>query len=153
MEAARPFHERGRLADASGEHKNTGGSGSGSRAPEDSYQDRPRELGHKLWHLPLCGKDGFNRDGAEKSFVYNSLVRSSQTVKEVPAIGATGSATELSQVKSFYPESDSYLSLCGFSKLPRRRASDGAPYFSDRRKALPEQVLKADSLIEPAQRL
>ena len=136
MEAARPFHERGRLADASRAHRNTGGSGSGSRAPGDSYQDRSHNLGHGSWHLPRCGKDGFNRGGAGKSFVHNSLVRGSHTVTEAPARGSTESATEPSQVKLSYPESGSCISLCGFSRFPCRRATDGAH-------ALPDQVSAA----------
>ena len=137
--AARPFCERSRPADAGGESTRTRGSGSSSRAPGDSCQDRSHTLGLEPWHLPLCGNVDVNRDGAENSCVENYPVRCSQAVKVGSFTGPAGSVTEQSQGNSSYPESDRYFSPRGFSRLPRRRAADGAHYFSYYRKARPDR--------------
>ena len=92
MEAARPFHERGRPADAGREHNTTRGSGSGGRALGGSCPDRSHNLGRVAWHLPLCGGDDVDRSGAEKSFVKYSPACGSQVAKGESLIGSTGSA-------------------------------------------------------------
>jgi hypothetical protein len=132
MEAARPSYERGRPADAGSEHNIARGSESGGRALGDS------KLGRIAWHLPLCGGDGFNRSGAEKSFVEYSQARDSQIAKEESLSGSTDVMKESSQVKSSYPESDRFHSLCGFHRFPRRRVADGASYSCS--EVLPNQV-------------
>jgi len=132
MEAARPSHERGRPADAGREHNAARGSGSGGRALGDS------KLGRVAWHLPLCGGDDFNRSGAEESVVEYSQARGSQIAKEESFSGSTDVMRESSQVKSSYPESDRFHSLCGFHRFPRRRVADGASYSCS--EVLPDQV-------------
>jgi hypothetical protein len=49
-------------------------------------------------------------------------------VEEAPAIGATESVTERPQANPSFPKGDIFDSLYGFSRLPRRRAADGAEH-------------------------
>ena len=128
MEAARPFCERIRPADAGREQRRTRDSASGIGATLDSS--------HAPWRLPLCDRGGVGRDGA---YVNNFQVRS-RTVEEDPMCGSTGSVKEHSQANSSHPEGDIVDSLCGFLRLPCRHTADGAQYSDYCDKALPKQV-------------
>jgi hypothetical protein len=106
-------------------------SASGIGATEDAS--------HTERQLPLCDRDGFDRVGTESRIVYNSQVRS-RSVQGDSLSGSTESGKEHSQANPFPPEGDNFVSLFGFSSLPRGRTADGAQYFSYYDKALPKQV-------------
>ena len=67
-------------------------------------------------------------------------------MKNGSPIGPAEAVKEHSQANSSCPEGDNFVSLCGFSRFPRRRAADGAGRDNCSNKALPNQAKDLGSL-------